>query len=81
MRSTRSELMAKYLLSPVLLPWRFAIWEVGGYCSRVGGGALSRWPPSAAQTARAGLLHAAFAKIQRRRDDREGIKSSNRTSS
>jgi hypothetical protein len=38
MRSTRSEIntaitMAKYLLSPVLLRWRFAIWEAGGYCS------------------------------------------------
>src|SRR5712692_2314010 len=48
---------------------------------RVGGGALARWPPSAAQTARAGFLHAAFAKTQRRRDDSEGIKSSSRTSS
>jgi Dienelactone hydrolase family len=31
--------------------------------SRVGGGALTRWPPSAAQTARAGFPHAAFTKI------------------
>ena len=30
--------------------------------SRVGGGALARWPPSAAQTARAGFPHAAFTK-------------------
>jgi hypothetical protein len=29
---------------------------------RVGGGALARWPPSAAQTARAVFPHAAFAK-------------------
>jgi len=47
--------------------------------SRVGGGALTRWPPSAAQTARADWLHAAFTKSQRRREDREGIKSSKRT--
>src|ERR1700751_3281621 len=36
-------------------------WNCGNnacYCSRVGGGALTRWPPSAAQTARAGLPHA-----------------------
>jgi hypothetical protein len=51
------------------------------HCSRVGGGALTRWPPSAAQTARAGFLHAAFAKTQPRRNAKEGIKSSNRTSS
>src|SRR5439155_11229003 len=31
---------------------------------RVGGGALSRWPPSAAQTARAVFPHAAFTKTQ-----------------
>jgi len=30
--------------------------------SRVGGGALARWPPSAAQTARAVFPHAAFTK-------------------
>jgi hypothetical protein len=30
--------------------------------SRVGGGALSRWPPSASQTARARFVHAAFTK-------------------
>src|SRR6266566_7258113 len=36
--------------------------------SRVGGGALTRWPPSAAQTARADWLHAAFTKSQRRRE-------------
>src|ERR1700757_5259349 len=29
---------------------------------RVGGGALARWPPSAAQTARAVFPHAAFTK-------------------
>src|SRR5260370_16105858 len=43
------------------------------YRSRVGGGALARWPPSAAQTARAGLPLAAFAKTQRRRDDACGM--------
>ena len=65
----------------VARPTRSKVCVVARYCSRVGGGALTRWPPSAAQTARAGFLHAAFAKTQRRRDDREGIKSSNRTSS
>ncbi|RKE26028.1 hypothetical protein B0G76_7618 [Paraburkholderia sp. BL23I1N1] len=30
----------------------------------VGGGALTRWPPSAAQTARAVFRHAAFTKMQ-----------------
>src|SRR5260370_41545165 len=30
---------------------------------RVGGGALARWPPSAAQTARAVFPHAAFTKM------------------
>ena len=34
-----------------------------GFC-RVGGGALARWPPSAAQTARADFPHAAFTKTQ-----------------
>jgi hypothetical protein len=51
------------------------------WASRVGGGALARWPPSASQTARARFVHAAFTKTQRRRDAREGIKSINRTSS
>ncbi len=46
------------------------------HCSRVGGGALTRWPPSAAQSARAGFPNAAFAKAQPRRDGSEGIKSS-----
>ena len=32
--------------------------------SRVGGGALARWPPSAAQTARAVFPHAAFTKTR-----------------
>jgi hypothetical protein len=31
---------------------------------RVGGGALARWPPSAAQTARAVFPHAAFTKTR-----------------
>ena len=31
---------------------------------RVGGGALARWPPSAAQTARAVFPHAAFTKAR-----------------
>src|SRR5580700_1163548 len=30
--------------------------------SRVGGGALTRWPPSAAQTVRADFRHTAFTK-------------------
>ena len=35
----------------------------GGGC-RVGGGALARWPPSAAQTARADFPHAAFTLMR-----------------
>src|SRR5229473_8312223 len=31
---------------------------------RVGGGALARWPPSAAQTVHAGFPHTAFTKIR-----------------
>src|SRR5437588_7805566 len=31
---------------------------------RVGGGALTRWPPSAAQTVHAGFPHTAFTKIR-----------------
>src|SRR5882672_9157389 len=31
---------------------------------RVGGGALARWPPSAAQTARTRFAYAAFTKTQ-----------------
>ena len=34
---------------------------------RVGGGALARWPPSAAQTARAVVPHAAFTKTHDQR--------------
>jgi hypothetical protein len=48
--------------------------------SRVGGGALTRWPPSAAQTAGTHFVQAAFTKTQLCRDAREGIKSSRRTS-
>jgi hypothetical protein len=40
---------------------------------RVGGGALVRWPPSAAQTARAVFPHAAFTKSHFQRDAMEGI--------
>jgi hypothetical protein len=46
------------------------IWSIG---CRVGGGALARLPPSAAQTARAGLPHAAFTKTQVLRDVRKGL--------
>ena len=42
------------------------------YC-RVGGGALARWPPSAAQTARTLFAYAAFTKTQSFRDANEGI--------
>jgi hypothetical protein len=31
---------------------------------RLGGGALSRWPPSASQTVHAGFPHTAFTKMQ-----------------
>jgi hypothetical protein len=40
---------------------------------RVGGGALARWPPSAAQTARTLFAYAAFTKTQSFRDANEGI--------
>src|ERR1700758_4043656 len=40
---------------------------------RVGGGALTRWPPSAAQTARTLFAYAAFTKTQSCRDANEGI--------
>src|SRR5438270_5046402 len=36
---------------------------------RVGGGALARWPPSAAQTVRAVFPHTAFTKAQTTRYD------------
>jgi transposase len=38
-------------------------------CCRVGGGALARWPPSAAQTVRAVFPHTAFTKAQIARCD------------
>src|ERR1700694_3819906 len=40
---------------------------------RVGGGALTRWPPSAAQTARTVFPYAAFTKTQSFREANEGI--------
>ena len=48
---------------------------------RVGGGALARWPPSAAQTARTVFPYAAFTKTQSLRDAREGINPTKFTSS
>src|ERR1039457_286848 len=36
--------------------------SVGLSASRVGGGALTRWPPSASQTVRADFRHTAFTK-------------------
>src|ERR1017187_3490284 len=36
--------------------------SVGLSAGRVGGGALTRWPPSAAQTVRADFRHTAFTK-------------------
>ena len=50
------------------------------YPSRVGGGALARWPPSAAQTARTVLAYAAFTKPHRWCDAREGINPTKLTS-
>ena len=50
------------------------------YSSRVGGGALARWPPSAAQTARTVLPYAAFTKAHRWCDAREGINPTKLTS-
>jgi hypothetical protein len=46
------------------LPWCLNEPKEIGIASRVGGGALTRWPPSAAQTACAGFPHAAFTKAQ-----------------
>ena len=43
---------------------------------RVGGGALTRWPPSAAQTARTLFAYAAFTKTQSCRDANEGVPAS-----
>ena len=48
--------------------------------SRVGGGALARWPPSATQTARTVLPYAAFTKAHRLGEAREGINPSKLTS-
>ena len=50
------------------------------YPSRVGGGALARWPPSAAQTARTVLPYAAFTKAHRWWDARKGINPTKLTS-
>ena len=47
---------------------------------RVGGGALVRWPPSAAQTARAVFPHAAFTERRHQRRWSEGIRKTSRTS-
>ena len=55
--------------------------ELGNFrLCRVGGGALTRWPPSAAQTARAVFPHAAFTKTQYFRDASEGINPTRFTS-
>jgi hypothetical protein len=40
--------------------------------TQVGGGALTRWPPSAAQTARTHFGFSAFTKTQQGREAREG---------
>src|SRR5260370_8143559 len=40
--------------------------------SRVGGGALARWPPSASHTARADFPHAAFTKTHDLRGKEKG---------
>jgi len=40
---------------------------------RVGGGALARWPPSAAQTARAVFPHAAFTKMPTMKVQAKGL--------
>src|SRR6267378_4781243 len=47
---------------------------------RVGGGALARWPPSAAQTARTVFPYAAFTKTQLCRETSEGISPTRFTS-
>ena len=52
-----------------------------GVQSRVGGGALARWPPSAAQTARTVFPYAAFTKTHCFRDAIEGIIPTRLTSS
>src|SRR5438067_13877791 len=60
-------------LTGVLLGQRPSLPTLRGRClvvvrivhrCRVGGGALTRWPPSAAQTVHAGFPHTAFTKIR-----------------
>src|SRR5450432_2600736 len=52
---------------------RFSVFVRMIHRCRVGGGALARWPPSAAQTARTLFAYAAFTKTQSFRDANEGI--------
>src|SRR5580692_2969348 len=64
----------------LILRGRFSVFVRLIHRCRVGGGALSRWPPSAAQTVHAGFPHTAFTKIQSFREANEGINSIKLTS-
>src|SRR5437660_10515049 len=59
--------------SLLILRRRFSVFVRLIHRCRVGGGALTRWPPSAAQTARTLFAYAAFTKTQSCRDANEGI--------
>src|SRR5437667_1504819 len=48
----------------LILRGRFSVFVRLIHRCRVGGGALTRWPPSAAQTVHAGFPHTAFTKIR-----------------
>src|SRR5215472_16584202 len=64
----------KSIVSPAESTARYRYVRVPATFSRVGGGAQTlrpRWPPSAAQTARAVFPHAAFTKIPFRVGARE----------
>ena len=65
--------------APHALPWRQARVRstLGHLRCRVGGGALTRWPPSAAQTGRAVFPHPAFTKTpSSERQSKESIRPS-----
>src|ERR1700682_3752168 len=73
--ASRSAESQKSIVAPVESTARYRDRQFPPWQSRVGGGAQSerpRWPPSAAQTARAVFPHAAFTKTPYRVDAREG---------
>jgi Resolvase, N terminal domain len=72
-RLARSNLDWHRLLQLCALTETLVIDEDG---CRVGGGALARWPPSAAQTARAVFPHAAFTKTHASEMQSKGLAES-----